>query len=91
MKHVGFWTGDPIKMMEIDGDIYALSGWNGEKVLDCWTCLDEWTVDPNEPGRFVATPVYRFQEEGIDLETLEENSEEWQNAVEIVDYDISRR
>lgn len=91
MKHVGFWTGDPIKMMEIDGDIYALSGWNGEKFLDCWKCLDEWTVDPNEPGRFVATPVYRFQEEGIDLETLEENSEEWQNAVEIVDYDISRR
>ena len=91
MKHVGFWTGDPIKMMEIDGDIYALSGWNGEKFLDCWKCLDEWTVDPNESGRFVATPVYRFQEDGIDLETLEENSEEWQNAVEIVDYDISRR
>lgn len=88
MKHVGFWTGDAIKMMEIDGCAYALSGWNGEKFLNCWKCLDEWTVDPNEPGRFVATPVYRFQVEGIDLDELEENSKEWENAVEIVDYDI---
>lgn len=88
MKHVGFWTGDAIKMMEIDGGIYALSGWNGEKFLTCWKCRDSWTVDPNEPGRFVATPVYRFQVEGINLDELEENSEEWENAVEIVDYDI---
>lgn len=88
MKHVGFWNGDGIEMLEIHGGIYVLSGWNGEKFLKCWKCLDEWRVDPNEPGRFVATPVYRFQVEGIDLEALEENSEAWRKAVGVVDYDI---
>ena len=92
MKLVGYWSGehDYIEMVEVDGGIYALSGWNGEKFTNCWKCIDEWTVDPDEPGRFVATPVYRFQVEEIDLDSLEENSEEWKSAVEIINYDISR-
>lgn len=89
MKHVGFWNGDGIEMLKIHGGIYVLSGWNGEKFINCWKCLDEWTVDPDAPGRFVAKPVYRFELEGIDLDELEENSEEWKNAVKVVDYDIT--
>lgn len=92
MKHVGFWKGRGwghiIELVEVDGAMYALHGWNGEKYTDCWKCADEWTVDPEEPGRFTAKPIYRFMLEGIDLDKLEENSEEWENAVEIVDYDM---
>lgn len=92
MKLVGCWSGKHgyIELVEVDSGIYALSEWNGEKFINCWKCIDELTVDPDEPGRFVATPVYRFQVEEIDLDSLEENSEEWESAVEIINYDISR-
>ena len=93
MKHVGFWNGgkhESIEMVEVDGTIYALNGWNGEKYLDCWKCIDERTVDPAEPGSFAAKPIHRFEVEEIDLDTLDENSKEWESAVEIIDYYIAR-
>ena len=43
------------------------------------------SVDGKE-YRFV--PVYRWQAENIDLDELEENGEEWQKAVEIVNFNI---
>ena len=88
MKHVGYWNGTEIEIVEVDGNLYALSEWNGEKYTNCWKCVDQRTVDPEEPGRFTAKPIYRFMVDGIDLDELEENSEEWENDVEIVDYDM---
>lgn len=92
MKHVGYWERgkwEPIiEMVEVDGGVYALYGWNGEEYTDCWKCVDEWTVDPEEPGKFYAKPICRFQAEGIELDSLEEGSDEWEDACEIVDYDI---
>lgn len=95
MKHAGLWEGgkwDPIiELVEVDGSVFALDGWNGEKYTNCWKCVDEWTVDPEQPGRFATKPIYRFQVDEIDLDGLEENSEEWENAVEIVDYDVGEK
>lgn len=31
-------------------------------------------------------PIYRYEEENIDINELEENSDEWLHAVEIVDF-----
>lgn len=33
-------------------------------------------------------PIHRFEVEEIDLEELEENSPEWDRAVEIIDYEV---
>lgn len=43
--------------------------------------LTGWNGESWNEGR----PVYRFEIDGIDLSTLEENSPEWDRAVEIVE------
>lgn len=83
-----WWTGRNIEIVQpSDGQLYALHNWNGEKYIDCWKCIDRYTqADDN---RYTLIPVYRFQIEGIDLSVLEENSADWEKAVEIVDYIVS--
>lgn len=88
MKHVGYWwTGDNIEMVEVNGQAYALYGWNGEEYDDCWKCSGEHLLDASYE-RYTLRPVYRFQAEGTDLSALEENSPEWDHALEVVDYEI---
>lgn len=47
-KFIDYWnyyTGvDRVEMVEIDGTVYALSGWGGEAYEDCWECLDAFTI-----------------------------------------------
>lgn len=41
-KIIGSWWADKnIDVAEIDGELYALYGWNGEKWTKCWKCTDE--------------------------------------------------
>lgn len=45
--------------------------------------LTGWNGERWDEGR----PIYRFEVEGIDPTQLEENSPEWDRAMEIVDID----
>lgn len=80
------WNNGEIDMVEIDERLFALYGWNGETWLRCWECLDKWTATSEKT--FEIRPIHRFEVEEIGLETLEENSPEWDYAVEIVDFEI---
>ena len=86
MEVKNYWNNGDIPMVKIDEKLVALYGWNGETWLKCWECLDKWT--PASEKTFEVRPVHRFEVEEIDLETLEENSPEWDCAVEIVDFEI---
>jgi len=57
-KYAGRWRNNPdIDLVEIDGMVYALNGWNGKQYTDCWKCSGaENTEIPDE--RYVITPVY---------------------------------
>ena len=55
-----------------NGELLHSSEWNGES----------YTTDT---GRY--TPVHRFDVEDIDLEAIEENSPEWDRAVEIIGFE----
>lgn len=93
MKYVGLWWNgkyETIELYEIDGEIYALYGWNGEEYVSCWKCIDEYNADQNDDSEYCIRPIYKFQEENIDLDTLEENSDEWYDATEIVDFNVYR-
>jgi hypothetical protein len=59
-----------------DGTLLHVSEWNGEKYI-VGRGKDEQSY----------RPVYRFQDEGIDIESLEENSPEWCRATEIIRFD----
>lgn len=81
-----YWNNGDVPMVQINEKLFALYGWNGETWLRCWECLDKWTAASEKT--FEIRPVYRFEVEEIDFETLEENSPEWDCAVEIVDFEI---
>ena len=54
---IGKWAGSDIDVVEIDGSFYALDGWNGEKYLHCWKCIDRFTAAP-DGEEYEIRPVY---------------------------------
>ena len=54
---IGKWSGTDIDIVWVEGGMYALNGWNGEKYTECWRCLDRFTADP-EGGVYEIAPVY---------------------------------
>lgn len=57
-KNVGHWWADKsIGLIEINGKVYALSGWNGEKYLECWECTGEDLMDAGEE-EYILVPNY---------------------------------
>lgn len=57
-----WWNDNSIEIVEIDGELYALYGWNGEKWLHCWKCIDRFTADP-DGKEYEVTPVYTEADE----------------------------
>ena len=48
-KIVGqWWNNKNIKLVEIDGIVYALNNWNGETYNNCWICLGENLMDASQ-------------------------------------------
>lgn len=87
MKKIGnWWAKKSIEIYELDdGRRVAMDGWNGEVYGDCWEVGGEQDMDVKQDG-LVFKPVHRFEVENIDLDEIEENSDEWENALEIVDF-----
>ena len=57
-KTVGAWWNDKsIELVEIDGEVYALNGWNGEQFNNCWKCTGEHYMDASEE-EYVIIPDY---------------------------------
>ena len=52
-----WWNDSSIEIVRIDGELYALNGWNGEKWMHCWKCIDRFTADPDGKEYEIA-PVY---------------------------------
>lgn len=59
------------------------SGWNGEK-------YDAWFADKNLKyiSDVTARPIHRWEVEGIDICSLEENSDEWDKAMELIGFNL---
>ncbi len=69
---VAKWQDTDIPVAFINMALYALNGWNGEKYLHCWKCIDRFTADP-VGKEYEVTPVY-------DLEAWNEEDGEFQDA-----------
>ena len=56
-KEVGRWWNDSsIELIEKDGAIYALYGWNGESYIESWKCVGDHNMDAE--GKYKITPWY---------------------------------
>lgn len=72
-KNVGkWWNDDNIDLVELDGVVYALYGWNGEIYSDCWACSDDNFHMDITKGGITIRPVYSSEEEPqiVDYEVL---------------------
>ena len=87
---VGYWWNDSrINVYEVGGKYYAASGWNGEKYEDSFEVTRRIGNEFfDAAGDCVLSPIYRFEAENLDLDSIEEGTEEWDAAVEIVDYHV---
>ena len=57
-KTVGTWWNDSsIELVEIDGSVFALGGWNGESYNNCWKCTGDYNMDASEET-YTITPTY---------------------------------
>lgn len=75
MKIVGNWWNDrSIDLVEVDGHVYALYGWNGEAYLHCWECTGYHYMDASEE-EFELVPVYTQTDD---------------DDFDIVDYEVRR-
>lgn len=64
MSKYGYWWADnSIELVKIDGEIYALYGWNGEKYYNCWKCADMFTVIETN-RQFTISPIYKETTDG---------------------------
>lgn len=67
-KNVGtWWSNREINLVEIDGKVYALYGWNGESFSKSWECLGEQLIDASEK-EYTITPI--FKEDGEEFEVV---------------------
>lgn len=56
-KTVGrWWNSNDIEMIDLEGKVYALHGWNGEAYKKSWECLGEYHMDASEET-YTITPV----------------------------------
>lgn len=62
-KNVGTWWNDKeIDLVEIEGTVYALNGWNGETHLSCWICTGNYNMDASEE-EYEISPVHSDDED----------------------------
>lgn len=82
MKKVGnLWNDREIEIVEVDGEMYALYGWNGEAYYHCWKVLDAEGLDRvDEDKEYILRPVSR----GIGEPDEDGNYDEY----EYVDYEV---
>lgn len=63
-----WWSDDSIEIVKINDKMYALYGWNGERYLHCWECIDRFTVVDDK--EYEIRPIYDSSDEIIDFEVI---------------------
>lgn len=92
MKAIDYWhnaqPSDPMPIYDIDGALYCAAGWNGEAYAHSFRVLNRYDLDPDYPQEVTLRPIYVFEVEGIDPDSVEENSDEWNRVTEFADFDV---
>lgn len=82
MKIVGkLWNDNNLDIIEQDGEMYVLYGWNGEVYLNCWKVLDNQGLDRvDEDTEYTLKPILQ----GVGTPDLDGNYDEY----ETISYEI---
>lgn len=87
LEPIAYWWNGGQDIYQVNSHCYVLNGWNGEWWLSCWE------VAPDDLYEIIGSdiqirPIYRYEAEDIDLDKIDEESDDWDHAVELVDLDI---
>lgn len=87
LEPIAYWWNGGQDIYQVNSRCYVLNGWNGEWWLSCWE------VAPDDLYEIIGSdiqirPIYRYEAEDIDLDKIDEESDDWDHAVELVDLDI---
>ncbi|ALA47993.1 hypothetical protein ABE137_12475 [Brevibacillus laterosporus] len=52
-----WWNDNNIELVEIDGEVFALNGWDGEAFTKSWKCTGEFHMEASEE-LYIITPIY---------------------------------
>lgn len=74
---ITWWSDKSIEVVEIDGKYIALSGWNGERYLDCW-----------EVGEVKLDKAFDIKESGIQVRCIYVEYDEESDCCDIIGYEI---
>lgn len=91
IEHVGHFFESRIPVYLLNGRYYAADGWNGEEYLDSWEVAEfkHGTGYGVAPGTGCSLrPVYAWEADNIDIDSLDEASQEFEDAIQIVDFEI---
>lgn len=61
-----WWNGDQ-ELIEKNGEVYALNGWNGESYTDSWKCVGEHHMEASQES-YTITPIYDEIGDAVDYE-----------------------
>ena len=71
---IGYWVGTTdIPVVSIDGELYALDGWNGEKWLHCWKCIDRYTA-ADDDREYEIIPHYDWEDYDEDADVMDDDT-----------------
>ena len=64
-----WWSDNSVELAKINGKIYALDGWNGEKYLHCWECVDRYEA-VDDGIDYEIEPIYSCDGEIVGYEII---------------------
>lgn len=88
MRQVGKWKNTSVPLVEINGTVYVLNGWDGKVFTHCWIYNEEATIEEAKK-LYIVKPVYRYQSEGIDIANLSRDYSKKGKAFDVIDYIVS--
>lgn len=84
---IGWWLYNR-PTYKIDGKLYCAGNFDGHIFNDCYRMIDKEHKDPEHPERITLIPTFVYEAEGVNLFTVDENSDEWNRLHEIADFSV---
>lgn len=84
-----WWNADYFSDMpiyQIGDKLYCAYGWDGSEYIESFEVSDCFTA---VGGNLTLQPVYRYEDEGIDLESVEDDDDLYNCACEIIGFVVN--
>lgn len=90
IEAVDAWWNAPVSedmlIYKIGDSLICANGWNGLSFTNSFRVSDRYTAVDN--AEISLTPIYRWQDEKLEMSEIEENSDMWDAATEVIGFSV---